>query len=41
MIPTQEKELSKVLADLIRSDDGIQLALLDWARSTPHIAVKW
>ena len=41
MIPTQEKELSKVLADLIRSDDGIRSALLDWARSSPHIAFKW
>ena len=41
MTATQEKELSEVLADLIRSDDGIRSALLDWARSSPHIAFKW
>ena len=41
MTANEEKELSKVLANLIRSDDGIQSALLDWARSSPHIVFKW
>jgi len=41
MTVTQEKELSEFLADLIRSDEGIQSALLDWARSSPHIVFKW
>ena len=41
MTANEGKDLSKVLANLIRSDDGIQSELLDWVRSTPHIVFKW
>jgi hypothetical protein len=41
MTAAQEKELREALAGLIRSDEDVRSALLDWARSNPHIVFKW